>query len=72
MTQPNDHSYEWTSTRKTLFYHMDQSNDAQRRLFDAVIQDEVQARVNGRVLGPKLLKQVETMEQDGRPILSCR
>jgi hypothetical protein len=64
MTQPNDHSYEWTSPRKTLFYHMDQSDGAQRRLYLAVIQGEVRARLNGRVLGPKLLKQVEAMEQD--------
>jgi hypothetical protein len=58
------HSYEWTSPRKMLFYHMDQSDDAQRRPFQAVIKGEVRARVNGRVLGPKLVKQVEAMEQD--------
>jgi hypothetical protein len=41
MTRPNDvHGYEWTSRRKMLF-HMDQSDDAQRRLFQAVVQGEV-------------------------------
>jgi hypothetical protein len=55
---------EWTSPRKMLFYHMDQEGMAQRRLFQAVIQGEVRARLNGRVLGPKLLKQVEAMKQD--------
>jgi hypothetical protein len=47
-----------------LFYHMDQSDDAQERLYLAVIKGEVRARHNGRLLGPKLLKRVEELEQD--------
>ena len=61
------HSYEWTSPRRMIDHHVDQSDGiqtAQRRLFQAVIQGEVRARLNGRVLGPKLLKQVGAMERD--------
>jgi len=47
------HGYEWTSPRKTVFYHMDRSDSAARkRLFLAVTKGEVRARLtNGRVLG---------------------
>jgi hypothetical protein len=56
--------YEWTSPRKMLFYHLEQSDDAQRRLYLAVIKGEVRARHKGRVLGPRLLKRVEKLNPD--------
>ena len=55
---------EWTSPRKMMDYYMDQSDvieACEKRLYLAVINGEVRARLKGRVLGPEWLKQIAAM-----------
>ena len=50
---------EWTSPRKMMDYYMDQSDGieaCEKRLYLAVINGEVRARLMGRMLGPEWLK----------------
>ena len=58
---------EWTSPRKMMDYYMDQSDvieACEKRLYLAVINGEVRARLKGRVLGPEWLKQIAAMKYD--------
>ena len=71
---------EWTSPRKMMDYYMDQSDGieaCQKRLYLAVMKDEVRVRLKGLVLGPEWLKQIAAMTYDDNPFhyrltLSCR
>jgi hypothetical protein len=58
---------EWTSPRKMMDCYMDQSDvieACEKRLYLAVINGEVRARLKGRVLGPEWLKQIAAMKYD--------
>jgi hypothetical protein len=58
---------ESTSPRKMMDYYMDQSDGieaTQKRLYLAVIKGDVRARLNGRILGPEWLKQIEALKYD--------
>ena len=49
---------------------MDQSDGieaCQKRLYLAVMKDEVRVRLKGRVLGPEWLKQIAAMTYDDNP-----
>ncbi len=59
---------DWMSPRETRQYYLDRviadPRQAEKQLYRAVIKREVRARLNGRLLGPEWLKQLERLTVD--------
>jgi hypothetical protein len=57
---------EWLSPRKMREYYLDWAvsdlDTAEKQLYLAVIKGEIRARLNGRLLGPEWLTQIEKMK----------